>query len=125
MPDLGKMCYGPRTRATSHAANIDIRDISLNSFGRRGCMNRFNEIKQFDFVHDVTVNLLTNSAILVYAGPRENIEMLMRALKSPSSFFGCKHGVSSVVGHDSAVATDTLARSFFNRQLCFVYERRT
>ncbi|KAJ6168206.1 E1-E2 ATPase-domain-containing protein [Penicillium chrysogenum] len=66
-------CLQPKKDEGLFSARMSIGAMSCAS-----CVNSItNEIKQFDFVHDVTVNLLTNSAILVYAGPRENIETVV------------------------------------------------
>ncbi|KAL4897254.1 E1-E2 ATPase-domain-containing protein [Aspergillus ambiguus] len=48
--------------------------ISIGGMSCASCVNSItNEVKHLDFVKDVTVNLLTNSAVVVVNGPRSNV----------------------------------------------------
>ncbi|KAH8424093.1 putative copper resistance-associated P-type ATPase [Aspergillus melleus] len=47
--------------------------VSIGGMSCASCVNTItNELNQLDFVEDVVVNLLTNSATLVYHGPQKN-----------------------------------------------------
>ncbi|KAF7590119.1 hypothetical protein BBP40_003232 [Aspergillus hancockii] len=52
--------------------------ISIGGMSCASCVNAItNEVKQLDFILDVTVNLLSNSAVVIYAGPQSNIQKVI------------------------------------------------
>lgn len=52
--------------------------ISIGGMSCASCVNTVtNEVKQLEFIKDVVVNLLTNSAMLVYTGPKSNIDKVI------------------------------------------------
>jgi len=52
--------------------------ISIGGMSCASCVSTVtNEVKQLNFVKDVVVNLLTNSATLVYTGPKSNIDKVI------------------------------------------------
>ncbi|RHZ57362.1 hypothetical protein CDV55_100866 [Aspergillus turcosus] len=52
--------------------------VSIGGMSCASCVNTITkEVQQLDFVREVTVNLLTNSATLVYTGPRTNIDRIV------------------------------------------------
>ncbi|OOF99959.1 hypothetical protein ASPCADRAFT_138948 [Aspergillus carbonarius ITEM 5010] len=56
--------------------------ISIGGMSCASCANSItNEVKQLDFVEDITVNLLTNSATVVFTGPRSNIEKVVEQVE--------------------------------------------
>ena len=55
--------------------------VSIGGMSCASCVNSITEeVKHLDFVLDVTVNLLTNSAMLVYRGPQENIRKVVEQI---------------------------------------------
>ncbi|KAE8389849.1 E1-E2 ATPase-domain-containing protein [Aspergillus alliaceus] len=56
--------------------------ISIGGMSCASCVNTVtNEVKQLSFVHDVTVNLLSNSATVVFNGPQSNIEKVVEHIE--------------------------------------------
>lgn len=56
--------------------------ISIGGMSCASCVNTVtNEVKQFEFVKDVTVNLLTNSGTIVYSGPQSNIDKVFEQIE--------------------------------------------
>ncbi|KAI9928911.1 hypothetical protein ASPWEDRAFT_37188 [Aspergillus wentii DTO 134E9] len=56
--------------------------ISIGGMSCASCVNSItNEVKQLEFVKDITVNLLTNSAALVYTGPRSKIDKIVEQIE--------------------------------------------
>ncbi|GFF63628.1 hypothetical protein IFM60648_07228 [Aspergillus lentulus] len=52
--------------------------ISIGGMTCASCVNTVTkEVQQLDFVREVTVNLLTNSATLLYTGPQRNIDKVV------------------------------------------------
>lgn len=52
--------------------------ISIGGMSCASCVNAVtNEVKALEFIKDVVVNLLTNSATLVYTGPKSNIDKVI------------------------------------------------
>ncbi|PYH45553.1 putative copper resistance-associated P-type ATPase [Aspergillus saccharolyticus JOP 1030-1] len=52
--------------------------VSIGGMSCASCANSItNEVKQLDFVEDITVNLLTNSAVVVFVGPQGNVEKIV------------------------------------------------
>uniref|UniRef100_A0A9P3BHE0 HMA domain-containing protein n=1 Tax=Aspergillus pseudoviridinutans TaxID=1517512 RepID=A0A9P3BHE0_9EURO len=52
--------------------------ISIGGMSCASCVNTITkEVQQLDFVREVTVNLLTNSATLLYTGPQRNIDKIV------------------------------------------------
>ncbi|EAW21292.1 putative copper resistance-associated P-type ATPase [Aspergillus fischeri NRRL 181] len=52
--------------------------ISIGGMTCASCVNTVTkEVQQLDFVREVTVNLLTNSATLLYTGPQTNIDKIV------------------------------------------------
>lgn len=65
------------TGTTEYTARISIGGMSCAS-----CVNTVtNEVKELDFVKDVTVNLLTNSGTVVYTGPKSNIDKIVEQIE--------------------------------------------
>ncbi|PKY08537.1 putative copper resistance-associated P-type ATPase [Aspergillus campestris IBT 28561] len=55
--------------------------VSIGGMSCASCVNSItDEVKHLDFVLDATVNLLTNSATLVYRGPQENINKVVEQI---------------------------------------------
>ncbi|RAH63819.1 putative copper resistance-associated P-type ATPase [Aspergillus aculeatinus CBS 121060] len=56
--------------------------VSIGGMSCASCANSItNEVKQLDFVQDITVNLLTNSATIVFSGPRANAEKIVEQIE--------------------------------------------
>ncbi|RAH40102.1 putative copper resistance-associated P-type ATPase [Aspergillus brunneoviolaceus CBS 621.78] len=56
--------------------------VSIGGMSCASCANSItNEVKQLDFVQDITVNLLTNSATIVFSGPRANTEKIVEQIE--------------------------------------------
>ncbi|RAL07096.1 putative copper resistance-associated P-type ATPase [Aspergillus homomorphus CBS 101889] len=56
--------------------------VSIGGMSCASCANSItNEVKQLDFVEDITVNLLTNSAVVVFVGPRANAEKIAEQIE--------------------------------------------
>ncbi|KAB8078961.1 E1-E2 ATPase-domain-containing protein [Aspergillus leporis] len=52
--------------------------ISIGGMSCASCVNAIeNEVKQLDFILDVTVNLLSNSAAVIYTGTQSNIDKVI------------------------------------------------
>ncbi|OJJ44290.1 hypothetical protein ASPZODRAFT_144862 [Penicilliopsis zonata CBS 506.65] len=59
-----------------------IARVSIGGMSCASCANSItNEIKQMDFVKDITVTLLTNSATVTYTGPRSNAEKIAEQIE--------------------------------------------
>ncbi|KAG2419712.1 hypothetical protein HFD88_004508 [Aspergillus terreus] len=55
--------------------------ISIGGMSCASCVNSItNEVEQMDFVKEVTVNLLTNSATVVVTGPRSNVDKVIEQI---------------------------------------------
>ncbi|OJK05029.1 hypothetical protein ASPACDRAFT_110142 [Aspergillus aculeatus ATCC 16872] len=56
--------------------------VSIGGMSCASCANSItDEVKQLDFVQDITVNLLTNSAAIVFGGPRANAEKIVEQIE--------------------------------------------
>ena len=56
--------------------------VSIGGMSCSSCVNTVtDEVKSLEFVKDVNVNLLTNSATLVYSGPRSNIDIVIEHIE--------------------------------------------
>lgn len=56
--------------------------ISIGGMSCASCVNAVtNEVKELDFVKDITVNLLTNSGTIVYTGPKSNIDKVVEQIE--------------------------------------------
>lgn len=56
--------------------------ISIGGMSCASCVNTVtDEVKQLEFVKDVTVNLLTNSGTVVYTGPQSNIDKVVEQIE--------------------------------------------
>ncbi|GAB1193284.1 hypothetical protein APSETT444_002487 [Aspergillus pseudonomiae] len=56
--------------------------ISIEGMSCASCVNTItNEVKQLDFIVDITVNLLSNSATVLYTGPQSNIENVIEHIE--------------------------------------------
>lgn len=56
--------------------------ISIGGMSCAACVNSITSaIQELECVKDVTVNLLTNSATLIYFGPRENLEIITEQIE--------------------------------------------
>ncbi|KAE8350651.1 E1-E2 ATPase-domain-containing protein [Aspergillus coremiiformis] len=56
--------------------------VSIGGMSCASCVNAItNELKQLDFILDVTVNLLSHSATIVYTGPRSNINKVVEHIE--------------------------------------------
>ncbi|KAJ6018818.1 hypothetical protein N7522_000885 [Penicillium canescens] len=55
--------------------------ISIGGMSCASCANSITtEVQQLDFVKEITVNLLTNSATLTYTGPRDNVHKIIEQI---------------------------------------------
>lgn len=67
----------PPSQPTEFHACISIGGMSCSS-----CVNSItSEVQELEFVKDVSVTLLTNSATLVYTGPRSNIDKIIESIE--------------------------------------------
>ncbi|CAK44281.1 hypothetical protein ASPNIDRAFT_37207 [Aspergillus niger ATCC 1015] len=56
--------------------------VSIGGMSCASCANSItNEVKELDFVEDITVNLLTNSATVVFTGPQSNIDKVVEQIE--------------------------------------------
>lgn len=56
--------------------------VSIGGMSCASCVNTVtNELKQLEFVKDVTVNLLTNSGTVVYTGPKSNVDKVVEQIE--------------------------------------------
>ncbi|KAL6240030.1 hypothetical protein BDW75DRAFT_196772 [Aspergillus navahoensis] len=56
--------------------------ISIGGMSCASCSNSItNEIRQLEFVDDITVTLLSNSATVIYRGPRSNVEEVIERIE--------------------------------------------
>ncbi|KAJ5105882.1 hypothetical protein NUU61_003229 [Penicillium alfredii] len=56
--------------------------VSIGGMSCASCVNSITgEVQQLEFVTNITVNLLTNSATLRYTGPRENIDKVVEQIE--------------------------------------------
>lgn len=56
--------------------------LSIGGMSCASCVNAItDEVESLEFVKDVTVNLLTNSASLAYTGPRSNIDTVIEHIE--------------------------------------------
>ena len=56
--------------------------VSVGGMSCSSCVNTItDEVKALEFIKDVNVNLLTNSATLVYTGPRSNIDIVIEHIE--------------------------------------------
>ncbi|KAL5000271.1 E1-E2 ATPase-domain-containing protein [Aspergillus recurvatus] len=56
--------------------------ISIGGMSCASCSNSItNEIRQLEFVDDITVTLLSNSATVTYRGPRSNVEEIIERIE--------------------------------------------
>ncbi|KAE8418822.1 E1-E2 ATPase-domain-containing protein [Aspergillus pseudocaelatus] len=56
--------------------------ISIEGMSCASCVNTVtNEVEQLDFIVDITVNLLSNSATVLYNGPQSNIEKVIEHIE--------------------------------------------
>ncbi|KAJ5692845.1 hypothetical protein N7462_002268 [Penicillium macrosclerotiorum] len=59
-----------------------VAQITIGGMSCASCVNSVTAaIQDLDFVEDVTVNLLTNRAAIVYNGPRENIDLITEQIE--------------------------------------------
>ncbi|OJJ75953.1 hypothetical protein ASPBRDRAFT_117979 [Aspergillus brasiliensis CBS 101740] len=55
--------------------------VSIGGMSCASCANSItNEVKELDFVEDITVNLLTNSATVIFTGPQSNIDKVVEQI---------------------------------------------
>ncbi|KAJ5749198.1 uncharacterized protein N7511_010894 [Penicillium nucicola] len=55
--------------------------ISIEGMSCASCANSITaEVQQLEFVKEITVNLLTNSATLIYIGPKNNIDKIVEQI---------------------------------------------
>ncbi|KAJ5384543.1 ATPase P-type K/Mg/Cd/Cu/Zn/Na/Ca/Na/H-transporter [Penicillium concentricum] len=63
----------PADESTAH--------ISIGGMSCASCANSITaQVKQLEFVKEITVNLLTNSATVTYAGPRDNADEIVEQI---------------------------------------------
>ncbi|RAH85302.1 putative copper resistance-associated P-type ATPase [Aspergillus japonicus CBS 114.51] len=56
--------------------------VSIGGMSCASCANSItNEVKQLDFVQNITVNLLTNSAAVIFSGPRANAGKIVEQIE--------------------------------------------
>lgn len=56
--------------------------ISIGGMTCASCVNSITAaVQELDFVKDITVNLLTNSATLVYTGPQEQVDLVIEHIE--------------------------------------------
>ncbi|PWY92038.1 heavy metal translocatin [Aspergillus heteromorphus CBS 117.55] len=56
--------------------------VSIGGMSCAACANSItNEITQLDFVENITVNLLTNSAAVIFTGPQSNIDKVVEQIE--------------------------------------------
>ncbi|PIG81346.1 copper resistance-associated P-type ATPase [Aspergillus arachidicola] len=56
--------------------------ISIEGMSCASCVNTVtNEVQQLDFIVEITVNLLSNSATILYTGPQSNIEKVIEHIE--------------------------------------------
>lgn len=71
-PDIPEAPQSPQPSSDEYNAQISIGGMTCAS-----CVNSITAaVQDLDFVKDVTVNLLTNSATLVFTGPRGNADLV-------------------------------------------------
>ncbi|KOS39830.1 hypothetical protein ACN38_g9323 [Penicillium nordicum] len=55
--------------------------ISVGGMSCASCANSITaQVQQLEFVNKITVNLLTNSATVIYAGPRNNVDQIVEQI---------------------------------------------
>ncbi|KAJ5499791.1 ATPase P-type K/Mg/Cd/Cu/Zn/Na/Ca/Na/H-transporter [Penicillium expansum] len=55
--------------------------ISVGGMSCASCANSITaQVQQLDFVRNITVNLLTNSATVIYVGPRDNVDEIVERI---------------------------------------------
>lgn len=70
------------TPADAQASDEFTARVSIGGMSCAACVNSVTAaIEQLDCVREVTVNLLTNSATLLYMGPRENIDVITEQIE--------------------------------------------
>ena len=82
--------------------------ISIGGMTCASCVNSVTAaVQDLDCVKDVTVNLLTNSATIVYTGPRENIDTVIVAIEDIGfeAFLDEVNPVPSLSSHQAAPTT--------------------
>ncbi|PLN76295.1 heavy metal translocatin [Aspergillus taichungensis] len=88
--------------------------VSIGGMSCASCVNSITEeVKHLDFVLDVTVNLLTNSATLLYRGPQENINKVVEQIDD----IGFEASVDEVNPEDMAPSSDQRASPTFVAEL--------
>ncbi|PLB38496.1 putative copper resistance-associated P-type ATPase [Aspergillus candidus] len=88
--------------------------VSIGGMSCASCVNSItDEVKHLDFVLDVTVNLLTNSATLVYRGPQENINKVVEQIDD----IGFEASVDEVSSEEMASPSDQRPPSTFVAEL--------
>lgn len=56
--------------------------VSIGGMSCASCANSItNEVKQLEFVKDITVNLLTNSATVIYTNPQSNVDKIVEQIE--------------------------------------------
>ncbi|RJE19401.1 Heavy-metal-associated domain protein [Aspergillus sclerotialis] len=67
----------PQQNDQEFTARVSIGGMSCSS-----CVNAItDEVRALEFIKDINVNLLTNSATLVYTGPRSNIDIVIEHIE--------------------------------------------
>ncbi|KAJ5684091.1 uncharacterized protein N7477_000436 [Penicillium maclennaniae] len=70
------------TELSSSSSNEFSARVSIGGMSCASCVNTVTAaLQELDFVKEVTVNLLTNSASLVYLGPRENVDLVCEKIE--------------------------------------------
>ncbi|RAK98295.1 putative copper resistance-associated P-type ATPase [Aspergillus ibericus CBS 121593] len=78
----GSIMSGTSVGSRSEAEGKFNARVSIGGMSCASCANSItNEVKQLDFVEDIIVNLLTNSAAVVFTGPQSNIEKVVEQIE--------------------------------------------
>lgn len=76
-PEIPKTSQWPTPLSDEYTARISIGGMTCAS-----CVNSITAaVQQLDFVKDVAVNLLTNSATVVYTSPRERVDLVTEQIE--------------------------------------------
>ncbi|KAK4871390.1 hypothetical protein LT330_000627 [Penicillium expansum] len=66
---------------SAESADEFTAQISVGGMSCASCANSITaQVQQLDFVRNITVNLLTNSATVIYIGPRDNVDEIVERI---------------------------------------------
>ncbi|EKV07362.1 Copper resistance-associated P-type ATPase, putative [Penicillium digitatum] len=67
--------------SSAESANEFTAQISVGGMSCASCANSITaQVQQLEFVKNITVNLLTNSATVIYVGPRDNVDEIVEQI---------------------------------------------